>query len=659
MEPFLQVCPTCQSRIRVRNPSMIGQVANCPKCNSMIMIAEPQRILVEGSRGEAADSNTVTKEAIPAFKAPGHQPSDSQPARFNRAGSEPAPTDEQPIVWQPIDKPLLATEEWTSRSTTRSRQILMVVFLGVSGFIIAGGIFYTFIRWTSSSRQRAETASTAPVAQPGSTTTDSSTQDGTAPSAQVVDLLIEPQPGLPLPPEVETNSNSSLASVSGADSISPALPATTAAVPSADTSPTISALSDTAPSEQPVNTSTSSNVTENKDAKQVLPEMLANIQNIFDLAMQPSRNDAGMELSPPPKANANVDSTPTAELHKNDSSPDNAGILDKLLAGEVRGIAISGRSLPDAIAAIVQMTNIPLTIDFDSLAAGGIDRNQQVNFTFQKAKAGELLKRFATGKGLAPQAVENTHVLLRANPELVAKQVGTSLSLIDWLPSGDTAWWQSFMELYADKQGHWQLNDGTLKSDFEGEQDAAWLQAMAMLNAWRGLSTNSSSATSPRTRGATWVEPAALTALSFVCRGQSLEQRPIGQTLVRACREASLQCWLDWPSLIRQGLTPDSTALTVTRDRPLKDILSAYARRHDLLFAFEDRNTILVTTANAHASQLRSYVRPAEGKSAAEWQEEISAAMPTNSAAKRAIRTLLSPDAKYVLIRSPRPVLTP
>ena len=63
MESFTIQCTSCESRIRVRNPNMIGQIANCPKCGSMILIAAPQQITVDS--GNPTDSVAVTREALP------------------------------------------------------------------------------------------------------------------------------------------------------------------------------------------------------------------------------------------------------------------------------------------------------------------------------------------------------------------------------------------------------------------------------------------------------------------------------------------------------------------------------------------------------------------------------------------------------------------
>ncbi|MDX1926035.1 MAG: hypothetical protein SFV81_05930 [Pirellulaceae bacterium] len=58
MEPFTIQCATCQSLIRVRNPKMIGQIVNCPKCNSMLQVTKPQVTETPVTETPAAESST-------------------------------------------------------------------------------------------------------------------------------------------------------------------------------------------------------------------------------------------------------------------------------------------------------------------------------------------------------------------------------------------------------------------------------------------------------------------------------------------------------------------------------------------------------------------------------------------------------------------------
>lgn len=41
MEPFALTCTTCKSRLKVRDPSVIGQIMACPKCGGMVLVKAP------------------------------------------------------------------------------------------------------------------------------------------------------------------------------------------------------------------------------------------------------------------------------------------------------------------------------------------------------------------------------------------------------------------------------------------------------------------------------------------------------------------------------------------------------------------------------------------------------------------------------------------
>lgn len=206
MESFTIQCTSCESRIRVRNPNMIGQIANCPKCGSMILIAAPQKITVES--GNPTDSVAVTREALPkpdesllknpsvfetGFRMegmpPGHphnvdlahsegdasaEPVDDEyrlaadPAGLDAArdyltGASESSGDALPLgAWLPeaaaadplppprasdIDASIQAVRARRQESAARSRHVMLVATIGLCSVLIAIGIAFAFFRW--------------------------------------------------------------------------------------------------------------------------------------------------------------------------------------------------------------------------------------------------------------------------------------------------------------------------------------------------------------------------------------------------------------------------------------------------------------------------------------------------------------------------------
>ncbi len=170
MDSFTVQCTSCQSRIRVRNPKLVGQIAQCPKCGSMIMISAPQRILVES--GNATDSVAVTREALP-------QPAEDVLNNWNaleqpfRSDGLPEPPDAPPLpelndqefldlapaamMAEPAPPPRTAEVSAASsieaikakrqESITRQRQIMLVVAIGFCSVLLASGILFAFLSW--------------------------------------------------------------------------------------------------------------------------------------------------------------------------------------------------------------------------------------------------------------------------------------------------------------------------------------------------------------------------------------------------------------------------------------------------------------------------------------------------------------------------------
>ncbi|MEW4454369.1 hypothetical protein AB1L30_16970 [Bremerella sp. JC817] len=66
MTPFRVQCPTCAARLKVTSRSLIGQIVNCPKCGSMIEIAEPGPA---GGKPEAAKPAKKQTEEKPKVAA--------------------------------------------------------------------------------------------------------------------------------------------------------------------------------------------------------------------------------------------------------------------------------------------------------------------------------------------------------------------------------------------------------------------------------------------------------------------------------------------------------------------------------------------------------------------------------------------------------------
>ncbi len=161
-EPFSVQCLTCGSRLKVPDPSLIGTIAACPKCNSMVQIelngsdssatetsARPQ-VAVGAS---SVDSEAITEGAIAAPE----MDDSANPSGFS-GGDEVEP---QPAETGPLPP------SWQSTRTRRSRQIALVVAVSISGLLASVLMFSWFVRnWNSESVSQVDEPSTEVTPEP-------------------------------------------------------------------------------------------------------------------------------------------------------------------------------------------------------------------------------------------------------------------------------------------------------------------------------------------------------------------------------------------------------------------------------------------------------------------------------------------------------------
>lgn len=90
MTLFRVQCPTCAARLKVTSRSLIGQIVNCPKCGSMVEIAEP------GSPAAAEKSTAKAPPVAPPVAAEPQPPAPESPAP--EAHQPEAPVAEPPVT---------------------------------------------------------------------------------------------------------------------------------------------------------------------------------------------------------------------------------------------------------------------------------------------------------------------------------------------------------------------------------------------------------------------------------------------------------------------------------------------------------------------------------------------------------------------------------
>lgn len=250
VELFSIQCTTCQSRLKVRNATIIGDIVACPKCGSMVLVEAPadwqgdaQAPAESKAKAQANVASAPKKPAAgkakqnrpspkqrpkskpkaaskavngkgaapftagpPAGAEPEFDPSgdtiDGSQAEFKRGKLSPeaAPETGVPPALPTADKGKLP--DWNAGNAAPVRQIALVAGASVLGLILALGLFVTAIRIFSGSGNDPVQVSQADDA----TNTDNSIKpDADADASEVVPSTdaVEPPPVDGSTPEVD------------------------------------------------------------------------------------------------------------------------------------------------------------------------------------------------------------------------------------------------------------------------------------------------------------------------------------------------------------------------------------------------------------------------------------------------------------------------
>lgn len=159
-EPFSIACTTCQAKLKVRDPSAIGQILPCPKCGSMVLIEPPAGETVDDlrlSKSTSAPRSSRTPKTVPS--APHESVAVSAAASASdspgqgvtaESPSDPAAgdaIDPEPICPAP-DEVADDLDDWLASPSQRLRQIVLVAVAGCIGIGLAVVVFLFFVRET-------------------------------------------------------------------------------------------------------------------------------------------------------------------------------------------------------------------------------------------------------------------------------------------------------------------------------------------------------------------------------------------------------------------------------------------------------------------------------------------------------------------------------
>lgn len=699
---------------------MRGQRANCPKCQATVLL-EPSAEAVESEEGKpeaqetpappqspstppststaSVDSQAMTKEVAPSTfdnidlsdlpttglgdeyqLAPLEEPvaASESPAEHlaTSVTSEATNTEAasntaaDSAEWTPGESPLVPSDAWTSESSSRTRQFLLIGVLGFTGVMLAVVGFFAFLSWYNKPDSdklaggpgQAETLVTPETDVPPINDSNNATADESeAPeSTEITEQEDAPQPG------EDTEALPDLEPVTPQSPNPDLLP---------DDASVNSNSDDTGDLTNDTDTGGDSDDNPDNDSPPEgsgLPEQLKAMESLLRVEIIPTIRDEGVQPTAPPVTAEELGLASTVALPPLEP----VDVAQQMRASVYKLGATEPLPLSKFLNMWTALSQIPVTVDFGSLASTGVDRDAMLTLPspgqpISGATMQSVLEQATAPLELTVQVVDNTFVRLSGQdklselPEIVSTQ-----GLVD---DQQQAWLLEFLVEYfmddasLDGGEFFQFSSDALSRDQARVNAFTWGEILRVVEKWRYLATGSTSeiaAQRPHFLADLIYDDSTFTRLDHVSEIVSPQARPVGQIISRLADEAGVNVWFDWASLSQVGLGPSTTQAVVTYKRPLRRILADYARTYPFSIAILDGKSLWITSRRMHRSTVQVFVLPSGGETAEQWRVKLRSLTPSftkagETTAKRNQRVLtkLSPDGKFVFVRCCLPLV--
>lgn len=655
MQEFTVVCTTCQSRIKVRNPNLIGQIVPCPKCSSMVLIENNNRVVVSPT-GTSANSQTETKVGLGPLSDPATAADDNLSVQGRRRFKSESPASElekvtvaneaKSISKAPASNSLdpssidessgsidLNRVDWSTTRSRGRRQILLVFFLSLSSCIIAAILFILFIRsWGPASEiaqngdmQASPVAPTLPAETDNSSSTPSEEEKDTSDSSQASIVanpdstpqqtsVVAEESGSEVPPPAPPAENDSTNSAeptpkdmaTATPPVEPEMPENVSNEP-----PTSEPSPATTPSENKVDfppsniadsmpaTETGSNASTQVNAPQ-LPDSLLKLATVFDPSLETRLGETpGSQIKPgnsPPDIAA-LPVTTNTKLHPPAAEPIDYA---KKISEEIAGIDIKDRPLADVLEIWSQLSSVGIDVQWSELAAANVRPQDLVSYRSGRTSYGDMLKGIVEPLGL--QLVESDTSFIRLTPselrinEILPKDWSVKDLITELCPEEKLS--SLLLDLVPTSKGSWSISNGEIKWA-EGErqtfQKFAILQVVEHLRIVRGLQQKSNF--HPELFNRPWPSPQSESAMKNTLTQPSIKNAPTSQVLANAAREVDSLLSVDWPGTWTHGLSPTTEDTLLPKGRNLETLAQVVATKYGLEVAWLSSNHLLLTTA--------------------------------------------------------------
>jgi hypothetical protein len=659
VEPFILSCSACQSRIRIRNPKLIGQRVNCPKCNAEVLVAlpAPPKIHVASDQGAEVDSYALTKDGLSSTFQASPEDNDSYPLRETSEG-EPALSSldfsevddvliqhahgsngsaETAANWQaPQRTPERAapSQQWSSKSTARSRQFLIVGFLGLSSFILAGLLFAFFLKWYSKEDLQA--------AKPLDNKPD-------AIEKQVDNTLPDPDPKENEPEAIDQTPivQPTQIDLGPTQQPEPAKPVEN-----------IGALSPTQPTPD----------TPSPEPMKPPADVPPQIAELLKVLGEPPIIEMPRSV-PVPDIAAVTESEINTGLGYATMAPV-AQLSETANNRQVHGISIEKKSLAPALSFWNSIVGLPTVADPLALSAADFDRNALFDIKIPSSPAVTAIDHFASSLGLKAQAVENRFWLLSL-PAADESKLPWNIKVDDIVKTKEEETWllETFELIYPGTSASLSIGNGNLIGKPDLIDRLTWFAIVRVLENWRmqaGLPVQLSGYRSENLK-TPFVTMDKIPALKQELDEVTSSPKNLAWLLNHHSNAVGLTCWVDWPSLEylpdrlaspQRSIGPATLRVSVTRKRPLMELLNELDFELGITCLLINEKNIWLTSHYQYRRVPDVFVLPSEDKSVdGFWSQYLRPLTPIDAAGISQVILRPTPDGKFIIAKCCWPTL--
>lgn len=574
---------------------------------------------------------------------------------FQLAPMEDAPAAPMPESWQP-EEALLPSDEWSSESSAKSKQYLLVGFLGVGGVALAIIAFIAFLSWYGGNA------------------------DPQDPNKDLAQGLDQPQQGAePVEPETPVDSDSEneppgqesqatdpestqspnpdeATSTTGADGDphsdveDPSKPQDTENVPD----PT--AVSSNAPGFN-VNSpfETEDDIQAQEDEKdRIRGQLSARMQQIADSIL------GADDWTPALPRDVKIGPAPVTAEELQLGATFGRDPLPPVDWSQRQKQSVSGvifgaqQPLSTVLNTWTRLSGMPNRVDLNSLAAANLDVDAKLDLgKFQNSSVANISSVLAQKANVAWQ-IKNDHLLLSAPEAALKSQLPDSMDLSDLAenPEQIQQVLQSLGRLFPGTAKGWSVEGTTLKYDSATIDLVTWFRAIRLIENLRVASGKPPGLSNFRPENLTvpFVQSDKLVFLDEKTKLLSVQEEPVEQAISKLFSKLGVQVWFDWQALAKAGLGPETTALVTTYDRTPRNILKDFSTTLLLEFAVIDEKTIWVTSRQGYRELAQVFVIQSAGRTPEQWELLLEDQMPlVNGVGQPAV--LSSFDGKHIITR--------